>query len=202
MSVCHTLTTIDDELVGDPLDFIVFQSTGFNLKEPRQKFDQLGATVIYSSHAEYGQVRSFPFSSSRQCQSVVVRAPEADHFTVFCKGSPERVVARMSKPETIPDDFEQTLRTFTEKGYRVIAVGKRELEPSVKVTKVHRMERDEAERDLQFLGLVVLENRIKPQTAPVIKTLHDAKLRTVMITGDNTNTAISVANECGMVKPG
>jgi len=34
-----------------------------------------------------------------------------------------------------------------------------------------------------FLGLLVLENRLKPETLPVIRTLKDAAIRTVMVTG-------------------
>jgi magnesium-transporting ATPase (P-type) len=49
--------------------------------------------------------------------------------------------------------------SYTEKGYRVIAMGKRDMDKSVKITKIQRMERDEAEMDLEFLGLIIMENR-------------------------------------------
>ena len=44
--------------------------------------------------------------------------------------------------------------------------------------------RDSVECDLQLLGLLVLQNRLKPETAPVIQELQDANIRTVMATGD------------------
>ena len=37
-----------------------------------------------------------------------------------------------------------------------------------------------------FLGLLVLENRLKPETLPVIRTLKDADVRTIMVTGQIT----------------
>ena len=40
------------------------------------------------------------------------------------------------------------------------------------------------ECDLQFLGLLVMQNKLKPETAPVIQELEDANIRTVMATGD------------------
>ena len=43
--------------------------------------------------------------------------------------------------------------------------------------------RDEVEGDLDFLGLLVMENTLKPQTTPVIHQLRDAQVRTVMATG-------------------
>jgi len=43
--------------------------------------------------------------------------------------------------------------------------------------------REQLECDLIFVGLLVLENRLKPETLPVIRTLKDAAIRTVMVTG-------------------
>ena len=61
------------------------------------------------------------------------------------------------------------------------------------------MTTSEVENDLEFLGLIVLENRIKKETKPVIKQLQNAKLRTIMVTGDHIQTAVSVAKECKMI---
>jgi len=49
------------------------------------------------------------------------------------------------------------------------------------------------ESDLIFLGLLIMENMLKPQTTPVIKDLQAAEIRTVMATGihrkiSHTNT--------------
>ena len=43
--------------------------------------------------------------------------------------------------------------------------------------------RDEVECDLTLLGLLIMQNKLKPETAPVIAMLHSANIRTVMITG-------------------
>ena len=40
------------------------------------------------------------------------------------------------------------------------------------------------ESDLNFLGLLILQNQLKPESTPVIGTLHSANIRTVMVTGD------------------
>ncbi len=46
----------------------------------------------------------------------------------------------------------------------------------------------EVERDLTFAGLVMLENKLKRETAPTLALLKAARVRTVMITGDNPLT--------------
>ena len=61
------------------------------------------------------------------------------------------------------------------------------------------LQRNEIENDLQFLGLLVMENKLKVQTTGVIQNLQRCKIRTVMATGDNALTAISVARQCSII---
>ena len=44
-----------------------------------------------------------------------------------------------------------------------------------------------------------MENRLKPETAAVISKLKDANIRTIMCTGDNILTALSVARDCKII---
>ena len=43
------------------------------------------------------------------------------------------------------------------------------------------------ECDLTFLGLLVMENRLKPETSPVIHQLSEANIRTIMVTGTSAS---------------
>ncbi len=61
------------------------------------------------------------------------------------------------------------------------------------------LSREQVECNLRFLGLVILQNKIKPATPKVIAELRDAGIRSIMITGDNIYTACSVAHESGLV---
>lgn len=45
------------------------------------------------------------------------------------------------------------------------------------------MPREQVEQNLEFLGLVILENRLKEPTIRVIEELKEAKIHVVMITG-------------------
>ena len=55
------------------------------------------------------------------------------------------------------------------------------------------------EIDLDFLGLIIMENRLKPETHDVIVHLKESNIRTIMCTGDNILTALSVAYECEII---
>lgn len=68
--------------------------------------------------------------------------------------------------------------------------------------KIQRISREKIECDLTFLGFVILENRLKPDTLEIINNLMAANIRTVMVTGDNILTALSVAHDCDMIPTG
>ena len=57
------------------------------------------------------------------------------------------------------------------------------------------------EKDLEFLGLVVMRNMLKECTVKTINILNEANIRSVMVTGDNLMTALSVAKECSITRP-
>lgn len=55
---------------------------------------------------------------------------------------------------------------------------------------------------MTFLGIIVMENKLKEQTRPTITILNDCNIRTIMATGDNTLTAISVGHSCNILQDG
>ncbi|KAI8924811.1 hypothetical protein BC831DRAFT_463710 [Entophlyctis helioformis] len=169
---------------------------------------------------ELGVVKSFEFVSSLRRMSVVVRRMKYSHnmfsvgvfdaagppptqasrdMEVFVKGAPEAMRA-ICTPESLPPDYDEQLRAYTHHGYRVIACAYRKLE-GVSCSAVHKMKRAAVERDLQFLGFIVFENKLKAGTTPVVQTLHKARIRQVMCTGDSLLTSVSVSRECSLVDP-
>ncbi|KAJ8954194.1 hypothetical protein NQ318_005789 [Aromia moschata] len=209
MATCHSLSIIDNVLCGDPLDIKMFESTGWSLADFYDSSNEgINATdphhiVVrpktdpHEINFEIGIVRQFQFSSHLQRMSVIARASGTDTFTVYCKGSPE-MVSSLSTSSSVPDDILTRLKDYTGQGYRVIALAERQLQ-GYTLEEVMKLHREDVERDLELMGLIVLENRLKPQTTGVIRTLKEANLKVVMITGDNIQTALHVARECQMV---
>ncbi|KAM3958845.1 polyamine-transporting ATPase anne boleyn [Aphomia sociella] len=215
MACCHSLTLLDGELAGDPLDLKMFESTGWELEEPdvpeSTNYEILTPTIVRPKKSaninvddihmplELGIVQQHQFVSSLQRASVVVRMLGEDVMRVYCKGAPE-MLTTLCRPETVPDNLNEVLSSYAEKGYRVIAMSTRIMEATFK--QLQRMNRDEVERDLEFLGLVIMENRLKAATTDIIRELKEANIQVVMITGDNIHTAVSVAKECGILGVG
>lgn len=78
------------------------------------------------------------------------------------------------------------LRGYTEEGYRVIAIAYKVLQ-DCNFVQIPKLRREEIECDLIYAGLVILENRLKDQTTPVIEELQGANMKIVMVTGIATN---------------
>ncbi|KAK7028908.1 hypothetical protein SK128_015024 [Halocaridina rubra] len=147
---------------------------------------------------EIGIVRQFPFSSNSQRMAVMVRVLGKQRMDLYVKGAPE-VIQNLCVPESLPKNLGSVLTQYTIQGFRVIALAHRTLDTKLSWHAAQRIPRDQVERDLTFVGLLVLQNMLKPETAPVIRQLKDANIRTVMVTGDNILTALSVARDCGMI---
>ncbi|KAM9428181.1 polyamine-transporting ATPase 13A3-like isoform 3-T3 [Salvelinus alpinus] len=228
MATCHSLTKLEGELSGDPLDLKMFNATGWILEEPteeetalhnpimptvvrppKQVLPEVNQEVNLAQNMELseltlsyeiGIVRQFPFSSALQRMSVVVRKLGEKRMDAYLKGAPE-VVASLCAEDTIPESFTETLASYTRQGFRVIALAHRQLEAKLSWHKVQNLNRDLIETNMEFLGLIIMQNKLKEETAGVLKDLRRANIRTVMVTGDNMLTAISVARDCGMITP-
>ncbi|KAI1754422.1 hypothetical protein F4782DRAFT_29552 [Xylaria castorea] len=224
MATCHSLRSVDGELVGDPLDLKMFEFTGWLFEEGvqgggDQEDDEHGGlspsiarpppATLYDTDEyaningtnvplELGVLRSFEFVSQLRRASVIVRGFGQQQGDIYVKGAPE-CMRDICRPESFPDDYEELLSYYTHKGYRVIACATKHLK-KLSWVKSQKMKREEVEADLEFLGFIIFENKLKPTTAAVLKELNQSNIGSIMVTGDNILTAISVARNCGLVE--
>ncbi|XP_026375518.1 polyamine-transporting ATPase 13A2 isoform X1 [Ursus arctos] len=215
LATCHALSRLQDTPVGDPMDLKMVESTGWVLEEGPAADSAFGTQVLAVMKPPLWEpqpqgmeeppvpvsiLSRLPFSSALQRMSVVAAWPGAAQPEAYVKGSPE-LVAGLCKPKTVPPDFAQTLQHYTAAGYRVVALAGKPLPVAPSLEAAQQLTRDAVERELNLLGLLVLRNLLKPQTAAVIRALRRTRIRTVMVTGDNLQTAVTVAQGCGMVGP-
>ncbi|VDL30878.1 unnamed protein product [Hymenolepis diminuta] len=214
LAACHSLSLdpVSFEVVGDPLDRVIFASTNWtfrddDLKQFDRNFKHTLQAIVYNSTlndgspwSSLGVIRHFPFSSAAQRQSVVVETSGNGEVALLCKGAPEAIAAHCDA-QTLPSNFEKMLQHFTEQGCRVLALAWKPIEVDKEGNKMHALskKREELECNLRFLGLVILDNPLKPETGPTVRELLDADFRVIMATGDNLLTGVSVARQCGMI---
>ncbi|XP_060931280.1 cation-transporting ATPase 13A2 isoform X2 [Limanda limanda] len=214
LACCHTVTLMQGQPIGDPLELKMVESTDWTLEESegdekvldaefggykvlgvmRPPTLQLQAQGTSTSEA-VALVQRFPFSSALQRMSVVTVVGGGHSAFAFIKGSPEMVVS-LCRAETVPEQFSSQLRSFSSEGLRVLALGYKPLDDN---TDPSTIKREEVEKDVQFLGFLMMKNLVKPDSAIAINILRQAHLRSVMVTGDNILTAVNVAKSCRMV---
>ncbi|KAG6886168.1 hypothetical protein C0993_000686 [Termitomyces sp. T159_Od127] len=229
LATCHSLKMVNGEVIGDPLDVKMFSFTGWTLEEGssggtgvvRNKRsaseqtalvqtvvrppgsaqfrleDALKGSAKYAHFLELGVIRTFDFVSSLRRMSVIVKRLKSSSMEIYVKGAPE-VMPDICDRESFPQDYDDLLSYYTKRGYRVIAIAGKSIE-GLSWLKAQRMKREQAESGLQFLGLIIFENRLKSGTTPAIQALRSAHLACRMITGDNPLTAVSVARECSLI---
>ncbi|XP_077472080.1 polyamine-transporting ATPase 13A3-like isoform X2 [Stigmatopora argus] len=211
MATCHSLVAVEGKLCGDALDLKAFAATGSVLEEPTEKEAEMyaGACAVVrrpEQSVEWGVVRQFPFSSALRRMSVVVRQLGREHADAYLKGAPE-TVARLCKASTeglkghrpgTPSAGVGSVRAESQPK----EASELDPNPTTTITTSVRFvstRSEQVESDADFLGLIILFNKIKERTADVLLDLRRANIRTLMATGDNLSTAVSVARECGMV---
>ena len=220
---CHCLTYVKDKLVGDPIDVKMFEALGWYMKEndasngehnldplvlnyirPNAEEDieirlQNNESILQSLKGKYalGIVKRFDFSSKLQRMTTISKNINEGYFKAFCKGSPEKV-KDLCKPETVPLDFDNVLSQYTLKGYRVLAMAAKGLKMDFQQSQT--ISREDVEKNMIFLGLLIVKNKLKEKTKDSLTKYDLADLRMLMATGDNIFTAICVSRECNLIK--
>ena len=229
LACCQGATRVHNELIGDPIDVQMFNATGWNLvEEPNdpvnynpkiltfvrpseeksltEKLANLEGIEnaerrdnIMRDHYELGIMRRFDFESKLQRMSSVVKSITGTSFMCYCKGSPEKI-SELCQENTIPDNFNEVLNRYTSQGFRVLALSCKVMQMTY--DQAIEIPRDLAEKDLIFLGLLIVENQLKEATSGVLRSLsEEGHLRVRMATGDNILTAICVSRKSNLISP-
>ncbi len=120
------------------------------------------------------------------------------------KGAPESVLpilcqhlsAEGREMKLGPQEREQITRevaSLAEGGMRVLALAQRTL-PSGAPPPT----REEAERELCFLGLIAMRDPPRPEVRDAVTACHNAGIRIIVITGDHPLTGAAIARQVGI----
>merc|ERR1711968_385372 len=153
------------------------------------------------SDLEWG-IKQFAFSSARKAMSWVVELPGGAGFRLYSKGASEIVldlcddVLAKLKDEVIPG--------FADDGMRTLCLAYRDFDSQARDWEQKLEGSDGAEFDaenaLTMIGIVAIEDPLRPEVPSAIARCYKAGIDVRMVTGDNLNTAISIAKNAGILR--
>ncbi|MGN0182848.1 MAG: calcium-translocating P-type ATPase, PMCA-type [Candidatus Ornithomonoglobus sp.] len=137
-----------------------------------------------------------PFDSSRkrmsvQCGDRIIVKGALEYILPLCthyhNGTSSVPLTTQQKNKILRDNSE-----MTDSALRVIACAYK--------TEKHLRTIDEG--GLTFAGLIGISDPPRSEAEEAVRTCHDAGIRTVMITGDHSHTALAIAKMTGIARPG
>ena len=171
----------------------------------------------------YPRIQEIPFDSERKRMVTIheLHDPRPEDISPFddeetkpkgyvvaVKGAPDLILDLCSRYQRMDDttstlDDMQRMRILrandlmTQDALRVLGMAYKVV-PELPEDKTS----EEFERNLTFTGLVGMIDPPRPEVPPALETGSKAGIRTVMITGDYPNTARSIAESIGLLRPG
>ena len=163
----------------------------------------LAAMKVKKKRPIYRSVQKLEFDSSRKFSAAKVHIDRGEILLI--KGAPDILLPHIFQYMTHDGKnaaadkkkIANIYKSLADKGKRVILTA----EADGRNANLERLGKGIIP-NLTLVSLVVLEDKIRSEAKSSVATLHGAGIQTVMITGDNLDTAKSIAESCGIIKDG
>jgi len=171
-------------------------------------YDKNSARIVggnTTDRALLGFLNSFPENQAKKIKFIPFNSKNKYSITTIVdderinliKGAPEIILSKcdfyydengVKRRFINHDKVSSRILEMQKKGIRVIALA---------TSNEHILEKF---NKLALVGIVFIRDEIRKESVEGVKLVQNAHIQTVMITGDNVDTAISVAREVGIIK--
>ncbi|HEY8888365.1 MAG TPA: cation-translocating P-type ATPase, partial [Gallionella sp.] len=161
---------------------------------------ELGQRTLSGSehlHEAWDLVHEYSLSPDLLAMSHVWQGDDTEHHMVAAKGAPEAIIDLCHLPEAIAATIAKAAADMADQGLRVLGVARAELKPGQ--DPEHQWPAQQHDIEFSFVGLLGLQDPLRPEVAQAIAQCRAAGVRVVMITGDHARTAQAIARELGLL---
>ena len=149
---------------------------------------------VLTNESEYSVTNSQGFNSSNKFSQVEIK----ELGKTFYKGAPEKFLSIATKAldedgnevELNFDEINEKINTLASRAMRVLAFG----------YSNSSMTENVINDDVVLIGFVAIRDDVRPEAKMAIKEVMDAGIQVVMITGDRLETAVSIAEDAGLIQ--
>lgn len=135
-------------------------------------------------------VREYPLSRHLLAMTRVTQSTVDQSMAVSAKGAPEAIFSLCNLSPEEEKKHLDVVHQMADEGYRVIALAT--------ASPVDKLPDHQSGYRFQFLGLLGLEDPIRPEVPKAIDECLRAGVQVIMITGDFPTTAKSIARQIGL----
>ncbi|KYK61476.1 plasma membrane calcium-transporting ATPase 2 [Drechmeria coniospora] len=183
--------------------------------------DHLGMQSLAEARANEEVVQMMPFDSAKKCMGAVIKLRSGSGYRLFVKGASEILLGYCSRKidqssmddgsasSSLSDDDVESLRAtideYASKSLRTIGLVYRDYEawpPAQAEVKDGHVEFSSLLAGLAFIGVVGIQDPVRPGVPEAVKKAQHAGVVVRMVTGDNVTTAKAIATECGIYTDG
>ena len=152
-----------------------------------------------------------PFDSTNKYSAALVKRGHERYL--YVKGAPERLLPWLSTALSVTGDrsghesgynrrvFERRIRELTRAGGRVLLLAQKKI-PDGQPTPRRLTPDGGCWEGLSLVCGLLLTDRLRPEAQTAVAKLRQAGIHVVMMTGDNGDTARSIATSCGILNSG
>jgi Ca2+ transporting ATPase len=167
--------------------------------------------------ANKNELKMLVFTSQRKRMSIAIQNREfKTGYRMFIKGAPEYILQSISHylnpstcSETRNDDnilklFNDKIHEYASEGLRTFGVAYKDLTKE-EFDNFNKYEKDKngvsvlETSGYVLIGIIGLEDTLKPGVPEAINDIHKAGITVIMATGDNKETAISIAKQTNIL---
>ena len=145
------------------------------------------------SNLKYKKINTIPFNSKNKYSITEI---DNGNYLKLIKGAPEKILPycnsyydEFGNTKTLlsKKNIQEKIDNMTSNGIRVIMLA------------ISNSQSKLSFNNLTLVGLLFMKDDIRPEAKEGIKLVKEAHIQTVMITGDNKNTAMSIGREVGLL---
>ncbi|KAK6747709.1 hypothetical protein RB195_000730 [Necator americanus] len=177
---------------------------------------------IRSKHPEETLFKVYTFNSSRKSMMTVVERPNGG-YRIYAKGASEIILSRCSyilgsdgaierfAATQVAELTKEVIEPMASDGLRTIGLAYKDMVPAGSKTEENEVEytgeidwddEETIRNGMTAIAIMGIQDPVRPEVPAAIEKCQRAGITVRMVTGDNINTARSIATSCGILKPG
>lgn len=197
MTVVKTIlyNNISEDLLLKVLTFCnnaqVEQNIGDPLEVALLKYVESKNIDVETIRKTNPQVFEIPFSSNKKMMTTICRQGKNNY--AYVKGASAEIIRKSKLSNDQKEKITADHDALASSGLKVLALAFRDLAAR------NDFKNFEIEQDLEFVGLVGLEDPPREGVSEAIRLCKQAQIKVLMVTGDNGLTAQAIASQIGLI---